>query len=168
MEGIDARQLSQTIRQKAGEFSRLCDGIDEATASRAPEGRWSPKEIVSHLCGAEGGGFEKMIKAFVDEDTPEIDLHPGETQLTERRARMSFAQLLQEFDKGYDGLADFVSRLSPRELARKARIEALKETPLGEYPTLAAFLQGVAEHHLNFHIDHMREILQALGKGTKA
>lgn len=166
MEAMNGRQLSGAIRQKAGEFRRLCDGIDESTADRAPAGRWSPKEIVSHLCGPEGGGFMTSIKAFLEQDTPDVDLHPGETQLSERRARMPFAQLLEEFDRGYAALADFVSGLSPEQLARKAHVQALKESPLGEYPPLAAFLQGVAEHHITFHIDHMREILEALRKGA--
>ncbi len=168
METMNGAQLSQAIRQKAGEFKKVCEGIDEETASRAPEGRWSPKEIVSHVCGSEGGGFMLTMKAFLEQDTPEVDLHPGETQFTEKRARMSFAQLVQEFDKGYGGLADFVSGLSPQQLERKAHVQALKETPIGEYPTLAVFLQAVSEGHLNFHIDHMREILQALGKEKKA
>ena len=55
METMNGAQLSEAIRQKAGEFRRLCDGIDEATASRAPSGRWSPKEIVSHLSGPKAG-----------------------------------------------------------------------------------------------------------------
>jgi len=166
METMNGAQLSEAIRRKAGEFRRLCDGIDEATASRAPSGRWSPKEIVSHLCGAEGGGFMTTIKAFLEQDTPEVDLHPGETQLSERRAHLSFAQLLEEFDKGYGALADFVSGLSPQQLAKKAHVEALKESPLGEYPPLAVFLQGIAEQHITFHIDHMREILEALRKSA--
>jgi hypothetical protein len=165
---MNGAQLSEAIRRRSGEFRRLCDGIDEATASRAPSGRWSPKEIVSHLCGAEGGGLMTSIKAILEQDTPDVELHPGQTQLSDTRARMSFAQLLQEFDKRYNALADFVSGLSPEQLARKAHVQALKESPLGEYPTLAVFLQGVAEDHMAFHIDHMREILQALGKEAKA
>ena len=166
METMTGAQIAQAIRLKAEEFKGLCNGVDEATASRAPSGRWSPKEIVSHLCGAEGGGLMMSIKAILEQDTPEVELHPGQTQLSDARARMSFAQLLQEFDKRYGALADFVSGLSPEQLARKAHVEALKESPLGEYPTLADFLQGVAEDHMAFHIGHMREILLALGKQT--
>jgi len=38
----------------------------------------------------------------------------------------------------------------------------LKDTPMGQYPTLAAWIDGIAHYYLIFHIEHMREILQAL------
>jgi hypothetical protein len=44
-------QLAQSIRRSIEELKRVCEGLEETTASRAPEGRWSPKEILSHLCG---------------------------------------------------------------------------------------------------------------------
>ena len=160
---MNSAQLSQAVREKAKEFKKLCEGIDEKTASRAPEGRWSPKEIVSHLCGPEGTGVLPALKAFIEQDTPDIPLHPGNSFFSERRAAMTFAQLLTEFDGVYDGIANFVAGLSDAQLDRKARMPDLKESPLGEYPTLSAFLQGIVEHHLGFHIDHMREVLQALG-----
>ena len=72
-------------------------------------------------------------------------------------------QLIEEFDRHYEGIADFVSGLTAEQLGRKAHVPGLKESPLGESPTLAAFIRGIAESHLNFHIDHMKEILQALG-----
>jgi hypothetical protein len=34
---------------------------------------------------------------------------------------------------------------------------------MGEYPSLAAWILTIGEHHLGMHIDHMREILQDLG-----
>ena len=46
-------QLAQNIRQRTEELKKVCEGLDESTASRAPEGRWSPKEILSHLWGPE-------------------------------------------------------------------------------------------------------------------
>jgi hypothetical protein len=39
----------------------------------------------------------------------------------------------------------------------------LKETPVGEYPTLAQWISVIGDHHLGSHTDHMREILEELG-----
>jgi hypothetical protein len=57
--------------------------------------------------------------------------------------------------------------LSEEQLARKARIPLFKDIPLGEYPTLVLFVGALAEHHMEFHGNHMREVLLALGVGSK-
>jgi hypothetical protein len=163
MESVEGIQLAKQIRRKAAEFKAVCEGIDEETASRAPEGRWSPKQIVSHLSGPEGPGYLSTMSIFLEQENPQLDLDPGNPFLSEKRGRMSFAELLAELDKEYDRIAVFVGGLSPEQLQRKANIPLLKETPIGEYPTLAAWIQGITDYHLDFHIDHMKEIRQALG-----
>lgn len=160
---MNGNELAQGIRNKVDEFEKLCDGIDEATASRAPEGRWSPKEIVSHLLGPEGADTMAGIKVFLDQNVPQIDLVPETTHFTGDRANLTFKQLIEQFDKKYRGMADLVAELSPEQLNRTARVPLFKESPMGEYPSLAAFVGGIVDYHLGFHIDHMREILQGLG-----
>jgi hypothetical protein len=161
---MDGRELAGSIRRKADEFKKACEGIDEATASRAPEGRWSPKEIVSHLIGPDGGGMIPMFKAFLEQDTPKLDLEAGNAHFTGDRAQMSFKDLIGRFEKEYSALAAFVAGLSPAQLDRKAYIPELKESPMGEYPSLGTFVAGLVDYHIGFHVDHMREILEALGK----
>jgi len=163
----DGAQLSQAIRKKAGEFSRLTEGIDENTASRAPSDRWSPKQIVSHLCGSERAGFMPAIRAFLDKETPLIDIIAEDPFFTENRSRMTLTQLLSEFEGKYGGIADLIAVLSDKQLGRRAHVPLFKDTPMGEYPTLADFVSGL-EWHIGFHIDHMKEILQALGVAPKS
>jgi hypothetical protein len=164
MASPEGTKLAEIIRQKVDELSKLCASLDEATASQAPADRWTPKQILSHLLGHEGGGLTKALQTYLEQDNPQIDLDPGNHFYTEKRALMTFAQLLTQFKVEYGHMADVAAGLSAEQLARKAHIPALKESPLGEYPTLAIFLGGLAEHHVSFHVDHMREILQALGK----
>jgi hypothetical protein len=66
-------QLAQDILRKVAVLKQVCQGVDENLASRAPADGWSPKQILSHLCGPEDVGILAILKAFVDEDTPTID-----------------------------------------------------------------------------------------------
>ncbi len=162
MANATGTQLAQSIQSKLEELKKLCEGIDEGTASSAPADRWSPKEILSHLIGPEGLGHMPILKSFLEKETPKIDLRIGDSFFTEKRAGMPFTKLLSEVQTEYNNISEFAKGLNAGQLDRKAQIPALKESPLGEFPTLAVMISGLGEYHLQSHIDHMREILQAL------
>jgi hypothetical protein len=158
------QQLADNIRKRLEEMVKACEGVSEDVASRAPEGRWSPKEILSHILGPEEPGLVSGLRSFLEADTPTIDLEAENPFFSERRARMTFDQLLSEVKRVYGEISDFAAGLTPGELDRKAHIPNLKETELGEYPTLEAMIGGLLDYHLQFHTDHMKEILEALRK----
>ena len=162
MPSSEGVQLSQVVRKNVEELVKLCAGLDEKTASSAPPGRWSPKEIISHLCGPEGVGIMPGLRAILEQDIPRLDMKAEDPFFTGKRPQMTLAELLREFTTEYGGIADLVAGLSDAQLSRKAHIPLFKETPMGEYPTLAVFVGALAEHHIGFHVDHMREILKAL------
>ena len=64
---IDYRSVVEegAVLAKIDEFRHACEGLDEESSSHAPEGRWSPKQIISHLCGPEGTGHLPGLKAFL-------------------------------------------------------------------------------------------------------
>jgi hypothetical protein len=167
-ESMDGRSLSQNIRTKVDELMQLCGSIDEQTASQAPEGRWSPKEILSHLLGASGTGMLAALRAFLDQETPHINVEPGNAHYSDARSVMTFSVLLAQVEKEYRGIADFTDTLTDDQLARKGRIPAFKDSPLGEYLTLGTFISVIGESHLGSHIDHMTEILGLLGAKPSA
>jgi hypothetical protein len=155
-------ELGQEIRQKVQALKQVCQGVDENLASRAPKDRWSPKQILSHLSGPEGKGHLPILRAFIDSDTPLIDLDTENPFFTDNRARMSFSALVAECEGNYERIANLAGELSEEQLGRKAHIPKLKDSPLGEYPTLEGMIHGLGEYHVQFHIDHLREILAAL------
>lgn len=157
-------RLAQRIREEVEELEKVCRGVDEDTAARAPEGRWSPKEILSHLCGPAGSGHLPFLQAFVDQDTPRLELEAEDPFFTEKRAGMRFADLFAEVRKEYEGIADFAAGLSDEQLERKAHVPMLKDSPLGAYPSLEGLVGGLGSYHVHFHIKHLREILDTLGK----
>jgi DinB superfamily len=163
MSDQNGKEIAAGIRAKAAEFRKSCEGLDDESASRAPEGRWSPRQIISHLCGPEGVGHLPTLNAFINLDTPEVDMRPENPYWGGKRARMSLRELLDEFDREYENLAAFVETLSEEQLGRKAHIPMLKDSELGEYPTLAQWAFGIGNFHVGFHINHLKEILQTLG-----
>jgi hypothetical protein len=156
-------QLAESIRRKIEELKSLCEGLDEREASRAPEGRWSPKEILSHLCGPEGSGHLPILQAFLEREIPKIDLEVENPFFSEKRARMTHEQLVSEVEKEYGGIVEFALDLTKEQLDRMAHVPVFRDTPLGEYLTLENMIAGLGDFHLRFHIDHMREVLQGLG-----
>jgi hypothetical protein len=159
----EGAQLAQIIRQKVDEFMQVCKGIDESRAGRAPAERWSPKQIVSHLCGPEGTGYMPMVEAILEQDTPLLDIEAENPFFTGKRTSMTLAELLAEFEGEYSRMAEVAQGLTMEQLERKAHIPTLKETPLGEYPTLAGLMSALSEYHVGFHTAHVKEVLKEMG-----
>jgi hypothetical protein len=155
--------LAKKIRLNVEKFKKTCAGIDEVAANRAPADRWTPKQIVSHLCGQEGSGHLPTIRAILDQDTPRLDIEAENPFFTGKRTSMTMAELLAEFDREYRRMADLVENLTQAQLDRKAHIPLLKESPFGEYPTLAEWVGILTDYHIDFHVNHMKEIVRELG-----
>lgn len=154
--------LAQKIRGKVEEFKKLCADLGEETAGRAPAGRWTPKQIVSHLCGPEGSGMMPTLRAILDQDVPRLDIEAENPFYTGKRLTMSMAELLAEFEGEYGGMARLVEGLTAEQLGRKAHIPLLKESPVGEYPTLAQWVDALTDFHIGFHVDHLKEVVREI------
>ena len=163
MTTTEGAQIAQAIRIKIDEFKQACQGIDERRAGQAPAGRWSPKQIVSHLCGPEGSGIMPTVRAILDQDVPLLEIEAENPFYTGKRTSMTLTELLSEFEREYGRMAEVAEGLTPTQLARKAQVPIFKDTPLGEYPTLAGWITGLSEYHLGFHTEHMKEVLKEMG-----
>ncbi len=155
---VTGPSLQQQLDQKIEEIRQTVSGISDETASRRPaEGEWCVKEVLSHLSGGEGDFG--ILERVVQEDTPLADFEIGVSHY-EGRENMSVAELTSKVESTYGEMATLLSGLSEEQLSRKAQAPQLKETPLGEYPTLGQLAAAVINVHLNDHVNHLRNLCQ--------
>ena len=151
--------LSEQMSAKVGEIKQTAAAMTDVQASKPKaEGEWSAKQVLSHLCGDTDALSMYEMKRFLNEDTPDLGLTPG--NYGDTRKDQSIASLMSKIDTDYAEIGRFLAGLSDEQLARKAHIPFLKETPLGEYPTLGQWAGAVITFHLNDHINQLRTLAQ--------
>lgn len=152
-----ATSLKDALDQKMSELSEALDGLDEARAGQRPsDSEWCCKETLSHLLGEEGEDIVGMFRRFLDEETPLIGIVTGLPYYTPERQKMSLIELRDAVATRFGRLGDFLAGLTEEELTRKARVPLFKDTPFGEYPTLAQTAAAVINVHLPDHISQIR------------
>ena len=164
MATTEGTRLTELLRRKAAEVRQAAAGLDEESASRNPPGedRWSVKQVISHLRGTEEGHVPGL-RRFLDEETPLVDVEPGNPFFTVSREGESLNRLLADFEAEFDRMAEFVRPLTEEQLGRRARIPMLKGSPLGEQPTLGQWISAVAGYHVDFHVEQLRTIRKDVG-----
>ena len=156
---VSGPSLQAQLDQKVQEIKQTVAGMSEEKASKRPgEGEWSVKEVLSHLSGGDGDDFA-ILRRVTQEDTPVVEFEIGVSHY-EGRENMSAAELTSRVESTYGEMGDFLSGLNEEELNRKARSPQLKETPIGEYPTLGQLAAALINFHLNDHINHLRNLSQ--------
>jgi len=160
-----ATSLRAALEQKMKELGEALEGMSEDDAARRPaDGEWSCKEMLSHLMGDEGESFVAGLRRIADEDTPLIGVVAGLPYFSPARQAMSLSEMRAGVWRQYEEVADFISGLNDEQLARKARVPLLKDTPIGEYPTLGQWAGAIINFHLTDHIGQMGKVREALGK----
>ena len=146
------------------ELGEALEGMNEEDAARRPaDGEWCCKEMLAHLMGDEGESFVAGLRRFVDEDTPLIGVVAGLPYYSPTRQAMSLSEMRAGVWRQYEEVADFISGLSDEQLGRKGRVPLLKETPIGEHPTLGQWAGAIINFHLTDHIGQMGKVREARG-----
>jgi hypothetical protein len=154
---VAAASLRDKLEQRLRELDEALDGMDEAKAGQRPaEGEWCCKEVLSHLMGDEGEGYVPGLRRFIDEDTPLIGVMVGLPYYSPARQAMSLAEMRSGVRRRYQEVGGFLGGMGDEQLARKGRVPLLRETPIGEYPTLAQWVGALLDLHLPDHINQIR------------
>lgn len=151
--------LSEQMAQKVGEIKQAVAAISDEQASKPPaESEWSVKQVLSHLCGDSDALSMYEFKRFLAEETPDLGISPGEHGDVRKGAPIS--ELVSKIESDYGAIGQFLSGLSDEQFGRKAHVPFLKETPLGEYPTLGQWAGAVINFHLADHVNQLRTLAQ--------
>ena len=156
---VTAASLKDQMSQKVRELHEAVSGLSEEKASQRPaEGEWCAKEVLSHLTGEEMDTFYADLKRFLEEDTPALDVIPGQAHFDDERKSWSTQALLGAVEKQYNEIGTFLAGLSDEQLNRKGHVPLLKETPIGEYPTLGQWAGALINFHLNDHVQQLQSL----------
>ena len=157
---VSGPSLKQQLDQKVQEVKQAVSGLSEEEASKKRrEEEWSVKEVLSHLSGDGSSDAVSLLDRVIKEDTPQIDIHPGQSYY-EGRESLPLTELTSRVESTYGGMGAFLSGLSEEQLSRKAQVPLLKETPIGEYPTLGQLAGALINFHLNDHVQQLKNVSQ--------
>lgn len=156
---VSPTSLKDQIEEKVRAIEQLTAGISDDEAAKAPaEGEWCVKEVLSHLAGSETRSFYDGIRSFLDQDTPELPITPGDNYLTPAREGAGVQELRQNVIDQYPRIGDLFANLTPDQLTRTAHMPGFKDTPLGEYPALQLSAGAIINFHLPAHIEQLQNL----------
>jgi hypothetical protein len=151
--------IQEQLSGKVDEIKQALSGVSEEQATkRSADGEWCIKEVLAHLSGAEDALTMYQLKRFVNEDNPDLSLTPGEISYTKERESAPVSKLVSDLENQYTQIGTFFAGLSEEQLGRKGRVAFLKETPIGEYPTLGQWAGAIINFHLPDHIQQIRTL----------
>jgi hypothetical protein len=151
--------LGQQLTAKVKEVAQAVSGLSEDQAAKPKaEGEWSAKQVLSHLCGEDDALSMYEFERFLDEETPPLGIVPG--RYGDNRKDASVSELLSRIESDYAQISNFLAGLKDEQLNRKAHVPFLKETPLGEYPTLGQWAGAIINFHLTDHINQLNSLRQ--------
>ena len=158
---VTSASLKEQLQERIRTIEQLTSDVSNEQAAEAPaEGEWCVKEVLSHLAGAETRSFYDGINAFVEQDTPTLELTPGQSYFDSTRQDASVAALRTSVIDQYNQIGDLLGGLSDEQLTRTAHMPGFKETPLGENPTLGSWAAGLINYHLPDHIAQLQSLCE--------
>ena len=156
---VSATSLKDQLAERIRTIEQLTAGVSDEQVDKTPaDGEWCIREVLSHLAGSETRSFREGLQAFLDEDTPEDEIVPGDSYLSGSRANASLSELRSAVIGQYREIGEFLGGLRDEQLGRKAHMPAFKDTPITDYPTLGLWVGAIVNYHLPAHIEQLQAL----------
>ncbi len=103
------------------------------------------------------------MRRIVEEESPQLNIDPDSMNAMLKQRTMPLAAMIAALDTQYGAIADFLSDLTPIQLAREATSPALRNTPLGERRSLDQWADHLVDEHLRAHVTQIGAACKAIG-----
>lgn len=151
-------ELLTKYQQAWQEFTAQLDGLEGYLDQRPLAQEWTVREILSHLIGRPEGGLKATISRMAQEELPELDMNPGQINMTPERQGASLDSLLRQLEVVYKKNLEFAATLSDEVWQRKGHFPGLG----GSEFTALQFAKIGLYGHLRDHAGQLAKIRAAL------
>ena len=147
---IDGNNVIPELEAQPGELRSILSGIDEERGTYAyAEGKWTIKELLSHIIDGERIFAYRILRISRGDETPIEGFEQDDYIATSNANNRSFADLLEEFD---------LQRRSNLLLLNNLSEEASKRMgTASDKPVSVRALTYIAAGHVTHHVRILRE-----------
>jgi hypothetical protein len=156
-------ELRKTTDAAWDNLSRQLNGMEPHLDRSDAPGQWTTRQVLCHLLLEPGWNAVTTLKSFSTQNLPEIDIVPGQCNVTAERQQMTLAQLKDALDAQRREIFGYLETLSDAELQRKARIPLFKSVMNTEEVPIPAYVGALFGYHWNDHAGQLAKIRKAAG-----
>ena len=144
-------------------LSRQLDGMEPYLERSDAPGEWTTRQVLCHLLSEPGWNPVTVLKSFSTQDLPEIDIVPGQCNVTPERQKMTLQQLEAALDTQRREIFGYLETLSETDLQRKARIPLFKRIMNTEEVPIPTYVGAMFGYHWKDHAGQLAKIRKAVG-----
>lgn len=158
----------QDLRSKSdaawANLTRQLQGMEPYMEQSDAPGRWSTREVLSHLLLMPSWEPVAFLTQFSERNLPLVELEPGQSHLTAERRTMTLQEFVNALDLQRRSVLAYLEGLSDAELQqRKVRIPVFKQFMGTDEISLAMFTGAMFDFHWHGHASQLAKIRNAIG-----
>jgi hypothetical protein len=163
MANAKVAELKQKSDAAFANISRQLEGMEPHLERSDAPGEWTTRQVLCHLLFEPGWKPVAVLKSFSTKDLPEIDIVPGQCDVTPERKKMTLGQLKGALHAQRQEVFGYLETLSDTDLERKARIPLFKSIMNTEEVPIPAYVGALFAYHWNDHAGQLAKIRKAAG-----